>query len=171
MRCDVLELEEQTIARYLIGLKYEICNNFQLLPYWHFNDVCKLALKVERQLKEGKGSGSCSFSQGGVSNRGNSSTSKASTFAKATTSKPNPSRGNVCNFRCPNVPNASSLRCFKCQGFGHIASECPNARLSPLLRKTLMKKTKKSQGESDEKWINHLCEPRRIPCHPSKSKC
>jgi hypothetical protein len=49
MRCDIVEPEEQMVARYLGGLRYEISNVVQLQPYWTYNDVCKLALKVEKQ--------------------------------------------------------------------------------------------------------------------------
>ena len=49
MRCDIVEQEEQTIARFLGGLRYDICNVVQLQPYWTYDDVCELALKVEKQ--------------------------------------------------------------------------------------------------------------------------
>ena len=48
LKRELTELEEQTIAWYLGGLKYEISNVVQLQPYWTLNDVCKLALKVEK---------------------------------------------------------------------------------------------------------------------------
>ena len=47
MLCDLDEPEEQTIARYLGGLRTEIANTVQLQQYWSFNDVVKLSLKVE----------------------------------------------------------------------------------------------------------------------------
>ena len=49
IKCDIVEPEEQTIARYLGGLKPEIGNVVQLQPYWTYVDVCKLAIKVQRQ--------------------------------------------------------------------------------------------------------------------------
>ena len=52
IRCDVVEQEEQMIAHYLSGLHVEINDVVQLQPYWTYNDVCKLAIKVEKQLKE-----------------------------------------------------------------------------------------------------------------------
>jgi hypothetical protein len=54
IRCDV-EQEEQMIARYLGGLRVEISDVVQLQPYWIYNDVCKLAMKEEKQLKEKRG--------------------------------------------------------------------------------------------------------------------
>lgn len=58
MKCDIVEPEEQTIARYLGGLKMEVGNVVQLQLYWTFQDVCKIALKVERQQKEARSNNS-----------------------------------------------------------------------------------------------------------------
>ena len=55
IRCDGVEQEEQMIACYLGGLRVEISDVVQLQPYWTYNDVCKLAMKVEKQLKEKHG--------------------------------------------------------------------------------------------------------------------
>ena len=51
-----MEPKEQTIARYLGGLKYEIAKVVQLQLYCSLNDVSKLALKVEKQQKFEKSS-------------------------------------------------------------------------------------------------------------------
>nr|GEW06827.1 hypothetical protein [Tanacetum cinerariifolium] len=48
----IVEPEEHTIARYLGGLQSEINNVVQQQPYWTYADVCKLAVKVEKQQKE-----------------------------------------------------------------------------------------------------------------------
>ena len=36
------------IARYLGGLCVELSDVVQLQSYWTYNDVCKLAMKVEK---------------------------------------------------------------------------------------------------------------------------
>ena len=54
MQGELVELEEQSIARYIGGLKCDIANMLQLQRYLSINDVCKLALKIEKQLKEAK---------------------------------------------------------------------------------------------------------------------
>ncbi|KAK0587640.1 hypothetical protein LWI29_026225 [Acer saccharum] len=97
LKGDLMEPEQQTIARYLGGLNYEISNVVQLQPYWTFNDVCKLAFKVEKQQKEIRGRSSKYGSREGFPIKGTNS------------------------------------KCFKCQGFGHIASECPNRRIVSLV--------------------------------------
>ena len=53
---DLRETEEQSIARYLGGLKYEIFDVVSLQPFWSLIDVMKLALKVEKQLQEKRSS-------------------------------------------------------------------------------------------------------------------
>ena len=39
LKYDIKELEPQTIARYIGGLKESITDVIRLLPYWTFNDV------------------------------------------------------------------------------------------------------------------------------------
>ena len=65
------------IASYLGGLCAKISDVVQLQPYWTYSDVCKLAMKVEKQLKERRGSSFRSYNREEVSNRRNGSTSKA----------------------------------------------------------------------------------------------
>ncbi|PWA46995.1 hypothetical protein CTI12_AA504100 [Artemisia annua] len=52
LRCDVVEEDEETIACYLAALKPEISDVVQLQQYWSYNDVCRLARKVESQQKK-----------------------------------------------------------------------------------------------------------------------
>ncbi|GJV45608.1 putative reverse transcriptase domain-containing protein [Tanacetum coccineum] len=52
LRCGIVEPEEQTIARYLCGLRKEIYDMLTLQPFISYNDVFKLATKIEKQLKE-----------------------------------------------------------------------------------------------------------------------
>jgi len=42
---------EQAIVRFLKGLDQSIAEKVDLQPYWSFEDVCKLAIKVERYSK------------------------------------------------------------------------------------------------------------------------
>ncbi|KAK0578767.1 hypothetical protein LWI29_015950 [Acer saccharum] len=51
MRCGVTEEEEQTVARYLGGMWREIHDVVSLQPYWGYNDVYKLAIQVEKQMR------------------------------------------------------------------------------------------------------------------------
>ena len=44
---DLQESEEQVIARYLVGLRFDIARVIFMQPYNTFEDVIKLSLKVE----------------------------------------------------------------------------------------------------------------------------
>lgn len=46
LRCDITEPEEQTIARFLGGLKRELADAIKLQPFWTFNDVRRLAITL-----------------------------------------------------------------------------------------------------------------------------
>uniref|UniRef100_A0A2N9H3H4 Integrase catalytic domain-containing protein n=1 Tax=Fagus sylvatica TaxID=28930 RepID=A0A2N9H3H4_FAGSY len=88
IRCDIVEQEGQMIACYLGELCVKISDVVQLQPYWNYYDVCKLAMKVEKQQKEKRGNSFRSFARDGVSNRGSSSTSKTTTIPKTAAAKP-----------------------------------------------------------------------------------
>ena len=121
---DLQEAEEQSIARYLSGLRLEISKTVQLQPYNTLQDVIKLALKVEALNKYG-GFTKNRIKEGFIKN----STSRGPSSAK-TTLKPQV-KGEV---HKPQQESTSKLRqCFKCHGFGHIASECPNRRVVALV--------------------------------------
>lgn len=129
MLCDIIEPEEQTIARYLGGLRSEIRNIVQLQPYWSYGDVEKLSFNVEKQIKENRGGTSRSWLKEGNSNRAPiaigkpASAPKTDAFSKPTCKQ----EGSASSSR------SNSVRCFKCQGLGHIASDCPNCKIVPLV--------------------------------------
>ena len=51
INCDIQELEDQTIVRYLGGLDLKYTNVVELQQYSTFNEVCILAHKVEQKKK------------------------------------------------------------------------------------------------------------------------
>ncbi|XP_071688154.1 uncharacterized protein [Rutidosis leptorrhynchoides] len=117
MRCDVNEKEEQIIAQFLGTLKPEIADVVSLQPYLMYEDVCRLALKVEKQQSKGKSK--VTFGHGNINPKPNPvviDKGKGEQFIKVSTQG-----GNI---RAP--------RCFKCQGLGHYARECPNQRIVTL---------------------------------------
>jgi hypothetical protein len=49
---ELIEPQEQTIARFIGGLRKDIGNVVELQPYIFLEDVIKLATKIERQQKK-----------------------------------------------------------------------------------------------------------------------
>ncbi|XP_074303669.1 uncharacterized protein LOC141638156 [Silene latifolia] len=129
------EIEEQKIARFLRGLNYNIASTVELYQYSDFDTLCSLCLKVESQGKTKYGSGS------------NSESSKPKTWSKPEfKSVGTPNNQAVSNTSTGNPKNTAGqsskppgketslakVRCFKCQGFGHYQSACPNQRVVTL---------------------------------------
>ncbi|GKC81728.1 reverse transcriptase domain-containing protein [Tanacetum coccineum] len=113
MRCDVVEEEEQVVARFLGVLKPEIADIVSLQPYWTYTDVCRLALKVEKQIK--------AKSKGTTSRFTPPTRTAPPTAPKATT--PTTSAAGNTRERVNNAP-----RCYKCSRVKHYARECLNLK-------------------------------------------
>jgi len=50
IRAGIKEKNNITISRFLSGLKLEIRNKVELLPYRDLNDLIQLCIKVEKQI-------------------------------------------------------------------------------------------------------------------------
>ncbi|XP_076944536.1 uncharacterized protein LOC143615250 [Bidens hawaiensis] len=122
MCCDVYEDEEQVIARFLTALWSDIADVIQLQQYWSFNDVCRLALQVEKQL----------LAKAKIPGR-------PPTFSRAPASTSLPPRASPIKADTnltPAIPSGSSdsaQRCYKCHGIGHLKRECPNKQTVGLV--------------------------------------
>uniref|UniRef100_A0A2N9IIC5 Reverse transcriptase n=1 Tax=Fagus sylvatica TaxID=28930 RepID=A0A2N9IIC5_FAGSY len=90
---------------------------------------------VEKQQKEKRGNSFRSFTRDGVSNRGSGSTSKNTTIPKTAAAKPKNEATTGSNRLVTSNTNRS---CFKCQGFGHIASDCPNCKMVTLVEEDMV---------------------------------
>ena len=144
------------IALYLSGLRVEISDVVQLQPYQNYNNVCKLAMNVEKQLKEKRGNSFRSFTRDGVSNRGSGSTSKTTTIPKTAAAKPKNEATTGSN---RPVTSNTNRRCFKCQGFGHIASDCPNRKMVTLVEEDM---EMKDEDDFSPKTNEHVAEEEEI---------
>lgn len=163
LKCDVVEPEEKTITRFMGGLKKEIADVIQLQLYWTFNDVRKLTMNVEQQRKcESKATSRPYFS-----NQGNASSSGMKTFVKGTSSKVSKLDSKWASTAKPVRTSNSSWKCFKCQGCGHIAFECPKQRVVTILEEEfeLEKKNEDPQKEDNlEEVVEHADEGEVLVC-------
>nr|KYP41316.1 hypothetical protein KK1_037308 [Cajanus cajan] len=127
MRAGIREEERLTIARFLSGLNFDIRDRVELLPYRDLDDLVQLCIRVEQQnLRKGK-TQTNSYIKKDYKREGqdNSSTNSSKGQEKEKESDKN-----------KNVVTSSSktsdIKCFKCLGRGHIASQCPTKKVMIL---------------------------------------
>ncbi|KAK9705281.1 hypothetical protein RND81_07G044700 [Saponaria officinalis] len=119
--CDLEEKQELRTARFIRGLDPNLAQRVEIQSYSNFDDACRLALKFEKQDKSKR-----------TYNRDYGRSSSTSSKPVATTSSSKETRKEDPKDKGRNtvveVKEARLRRCFKCQGYGHIASECPQKR-------------------------------------------
>ncbi|RDX72865.1 hypothetical protein CR513_47593, partial [Mucuna pruriens] len=125
-RANVKENHDVTMARFIGGLKKEIADVVELHHYMEMEDLLHKAIQVERQLKSRSSSKFASSSSSSWrSNWKNNSVvtnPKEDVIVKYSNAPP---KGNIdidTSYRSHNI------KCFRCQGVEHIASQCPNKR-------------------------------------------
>jgi len=130
IRTQIEESQEATMARFLHGLNREIQDIVELHHYASLEHLIHQAIKVEQQLKR---------KQRYKKSLYDSSTWKdKETFKKEGGSlfkshEKGVALGKNNSNPTPTSSKASSIKCFKCLGKGHIASQCPNKRTMVVL--------------------------------------
>ena len=120
------ESEEQDIAHYLVGLRFDIARVIFMQPYNTLHDVIKLALKVEALNKYESSITTKSVAKERFA--------KVLTYLNTNSSKTTLKPQVMSEVHKPQQEsNLNSKRCFKCQELGHINSQCSNQKVIALI--------------------------------------
>ncbi|KAF8400942.1 hypothetical protein HHK36_014245 [Tetracentron sinense] len=139
MRCGLNEPEEQTMARYHGGFRQGIHDGVTLQPYWTYNNLYKLAINFEKQTKQRpfqtlSNTGCRRGDQTGETNRSkaNNNQSKQPTRESDNYMKRRQEAYESTSSK-PTTLGDKPIKCFKCQGYGHVSSNCPNRKYINLV--------------------------------------
>ncbi|RDY07039.1 hypothetical protein CR513_08900, partial [Mucuna pruriens] len=130
-KANVKEDREVTMARFIGGLKKEIADVVELQHYMEIEDLLHKAIQVERQLKS---KSSFKFASSSTSSRrsnwkNNKVVTNPKEDVKAKYSNA-PSKGKI---DINTSYRSCDIKCFRCQGVEHMASQCPNKREMGML--------------------------------------
>ncbi|KAL5134178.1 hypothetical protein HKD37_03G007389 [Glycine soja] len=124
LRAGLREEERTRIARFLSGLNMEVRDKVELLPYRDLDELVQLCIRVEQQLKRkpsSKSYGSHPYPR----------KDQAHGILWAAPSKPKEDKGETIErytLKTSSQERTSNIKCFKCLGRGHIASQCPTKK-------------------------------------------
>src|SRR3989442_4338292 len=136
-RANIEEDDDRKMARFMGGLNLNISSELELYEYHTMEELVQKAMKIERRMKARslakpnvpKASNVTSSYKGNSANPSKdfkgtysknsspSSSSSSNSFVKSTS-------GDVRSL--PKTTPTREIKCFKCLGHGHIASQCPN---------------------------------------------
>ncbi|XP_019435366.1 PREDICTED: uncharacterized protein LOC109341851, partial [Lupinus angustifolius] len=142
LRSNFHEDREATMARFLHGLNQDIQDVVELQPYVELEDLVQQAIKVEQQLKRRKSkySSNSKFQSSGWKDRNK----KEGPNPKEAVSS---SQGKK---PMENTTRSREVKCFKCLGHGHIASQCPTRRTMVMKNGVVESQSETSSSEESE---------------------
>uniref|UniRef100_A0A151UHK5 CCHC-type domain-containing protein n=1 Tax=Cajanus cajan TaxID=3821 RepID=A0A151UHK5_CAJCA len=156
LRVGIREEERTTIARFQCVLNLEIRDKVELLPYRDLNELVQLCVRVEQQLRRKPSfrKETTPYPKKDFNKEGYSSYSKDRPLEKEI-EKEKPS----------DETRTSSIKCFKCLGRGHIASQCPTKK-TMIIRgnEILSEESTSSSSSSSSEEDASLSSSEEAPC-------
>nr|KYP39684.1 hypothetical protein KK1_039004 [Cajanus cajan] len=155
MRVCIREEEATTVARFLSGLNLEIRDLVELLPFRDLNDLVQLCVRVEQQrLRKSsfkrESSYFISFNKDYKSEGKSFEKKNVLEPSKEQAKEKDKGKGKI----TPHTSTRTSdIKCFKCLGRGHIASQCPTKKFMILRGHdtySSQEKTTTSSSDSEE---------------------
>nr|KYP59882.1 hypothetical protein KK1_015323 [Cajanus cajan] len=133
MRAGIREEERLTIARFLSDLNFDIRDKVELLPYRDLDDLVQLCIRVEQQHLRKPSFKSktqaSSYIKKDYKREGQYNSSKI--FSKGQEKEKEKEKDKNKNV-VTSSSKTSDIKCFKCLGRGHIASQCPTKKVMIL---------------------------------------
>ena len=132
VRANIEEDRDATMARFLTGLNQEIQNVVELQHYMEFEDMVHMAIKIANQIKRRGNSNTCPApslsSSTWKSNQWRKEEKQPNAKPKMEQKQEVTNQGNQGKSDYSTTRNRD-IKCFKCQGRGHIESQCSNKRV------------------------------------------
>ena len=133
------EDEVATMNRFLCGMNKTIADVLELQPYVNMAEMVHKAIQIERQLNR-RGNLRGSFNNSNSNWKTNPRREeKQVSRSKEEDTRPKPAPLQQFNKNSNDkgkgvqMGRSRDIKCFKCQGFGHIQTECPNRRVMYLV--------------------------------------
>jgi len=127
VRANIEEETEDTMAHFLSGLNPNIRDVVELQAYVELDDLLHKAVQVEQQLKRkivARRNSSNNFNQSWTNKSNKEEGNLSSPHGKLVVSNAKTKH----NSTSSSNTNTRNIKCFKCIGRGHIASDCPTRR-------------------------------------------
>ncbi|XP_051147531.1 uncharacterized protein LOC127262761 [Andrographis paniculata] len=154
LRADVRESQQATVARILTGLNRDIADKVGLYRFDDIDELVERAITIEKQLKR-KGKQKTFGTKPFIPNytKKDNKTQVAQGFGKGKGIINDDTPRNKHVGADPEKPRNQDIICFKCQGRGHIASQCPNKK-TMILNKFGEYETKSENEEGVDQRVN-----------------
>ncbi|KAG7567857.1 Reverse transcriptase domain [Arabidopsis thaliana x Arabidopsis arenosa] len=135
---EIEESDESLMAQFIDGLQERIQRKVERAKYNGLHELLHLAVQVEQQIKRKTSLSNRSRNNTPWNTSNNRTLDKGkavdndSKFKNKSNEVPKTSKPEPGKFPSTNQSRSRDITCFKCQGRGHMARECPNQRVMIL---------------------------------------